>query len=164
MSSPKLSPDLFEVMGREYLKFMLGFYDIDENETLKLGMQIADLKERIDSKVKEYSKGMKRRLLIARTLMIKPKIAILDEPTAGLDVMHGYYIRREIKNAIKSGSTTAILSSHNLLEVEFLCDKVAMINKGKILDSGTPQELKEKYSGVNLEDVFFHAIKKSEES
>lgn len=145
--------------GREYLRFMLGFYDLNEEQTLTLGLQIADLKERIDSKVKEYSKGMKRRLLIARTLMIKPKIAILDEPTAGLDVMHGYYVRQEIKNAIKSGGMTSILSSHNLLEVEFLCDRVALINKGRILDSGTPQGLKEKYSAQNLEEVFFGAVK-----
>lgn len=148
-----------QLSGREYLQFMADFYEADSRQSVELGMKIADLKERIDSRVKEYSKGMKRRLLIARTLMIRPRVAIMDEPTSGLDVMHGYYVRREIKNAIREHGTTALVSSHNLLEVEFLCDRVALINKGKILDMGTPTELKDRYHGANLEDVFLEAVK-----
>jgi ABC-2 type transport system ATP-binding protein len=144
--------------GREYLYFMAGFYEGDRKEMVEHGVRIADLKERIDSRIKEYSKGMKRRVLIARTLMITPKLAIMDEPTAGLDVMHGHYVRQEAKRVIREQGTTAIISSHNLLEVEFLCDRVALINKGKIIESGAPSELKARHGAQNLEDVFLKVV------
>lgn len=144
--------------GREYLQFMAHFYDGNTDSMVNRGMQIADLKERIDSRVKEYSRGMKRRLLIARTLMTAPKVAIMDEPTAGLDVMHGHYVRREVKRVINQDKSTAIISSHNLLEVEFMCDRVALINKGRILEIGTPAELKQRHSAQNLEEVFLGVV------
>jgi ABC-2 type transport system ATP-binding protein len=144
--------------GREYLDFMAGFYEGDRKVMVEQGVRIADLKERIDSRIKEYSKGMKRRILIARTLMVAPKVAIMDEPTAGLDVLHGYYVRQEMKRVIKEQRMTAIISSHNLLEVEFLCDRVALINKGRIIEMGTPAELKKRHGSENLEDVFLKVV------
>jgi ABC-2 type transport system ATP-binding protein len=144
--------------GREYLQFMAGFYDGDRAAMVERGMRIADLGGRIDSRVKEYSKGMKRRLQIGRTLMTSPRVAILDEPTAGLDVMHGHYVRHEVKRAIREDSSTAIISSHNLLEVEFLCDRVGLIDKGRILDIGTPAELKARHGAPNLEEVFLEVV------
>lgn len=144
--------------GREYLDFMAGFYEGDRKTMVERGMRIADLKERIDSRIKEYSKGMKRRILIARTLMIAPQVAIMDEPTAGLDVMHGHYVRQEVKRVIREQGTTSVVSSHNLLEVEFLCDRVGLINKGRIIESGTPSELKARHSAQNLEDVFLKVV------
>jgi len=147
--------------GREYLAFMAGFHEGDVKKTVDIGVGIADLKERIDSRVKEYSKGMKRRLLIARALMTAPKLAILDEPTAGLDVMHALYVREKVKKLIKESGTTAILSSHNLLEVEFMCDRVALIDHGRIHEVGTPPELKRKYNAKNLEEVFVEVVKRA---
>jgi ABC-2 type transport system ATP-binding protein len=144
--------------GREYLEFMAGFYEGERKVMVDRGIKIADLKERIDSRIKEYSKGMKRRILIARTLMVSPKVAIMDEPTAGLDVMHGHYVRQEVKRVIREQGMTAVISSHNLLEVEFLCDRVALINKGRIIESGTPLELKERHGAQNLEDVFLKVV------
>ena len=137
---------------------MAGFYEGDRKVMVEQGVRIADLKERIDSRIKEYSKGMKRRILIARTLMVAPKVAIMDEPTAGLDVLHGYYVRQEMKRVIKEQRMTAIISSHNLLEVEFLCDRVALINKGRIIEMGTPAELKKRHGSENLEDVFLKVV------
>jgi len=145
--------------GREYLAFMAGFYDGDVKERVKIGVGIADLKDRIDSRVKEYSKGMKRRLLIARALMTTPKLAIMDEPTAGLDVMHALYVREKVKGLIKERRTTAVLSSHNLLEVEFMCDRVGLIDHGRLHAIGTPSELKAKYNAKNLEEVFVEVVK-----
>jgi ABC-2 type transport system ATP-binding protein len=145
--------------GREYLAFMAGFYEGDVKKIVDIGIGIADLKERIDSRIKEYSKGMKRRLLIARALMTSPKLAIMDEPTAGLDVMHALYVRERVKGLIKERGTTAILSSHNLLEVEFMCDRVALIDHGRIHEIGTPSELKGKYQAQNLEEVFMEVVK-----
>lgn len=145
--------------GREYLAFMAGFFSDDVDTIVDVGMKIAGLGQRIDSRVKEYSKGMKRRLLIARALMTSPRLAIMDEPTSGLDVMHAHHVRRKIKSLIKESGCTALISSHNLLEVEFLCDKVALIDHGHIIEYGTPSELKRKYNAPNLEEVFMGVVK-----
>jgi ABC-2 type transport system ATP-binding protein len=144
--------------GEEYLRFMARFYGGDTDEVLKRGVGIADLGERIKSKTKEYSKGMKRRLLIGRTLMMESKLYIMDEPTGGLDVLHAHHIRNMIKERIRQTNTTALLSSHNLLEVEYLCHRVAIINKGRIACIGTPAELKGRYGAANLEEVFMTVV------
>jgi len=119
---------------------------------------LAKLGERIRDKASTYSKGMTRRLLIGRALMFNPELAILDEPTSGLDVIASQEIRNIIKSFAADGGTV-LLSSHNMLEVEFLCDRIALINKGLILEIGSPWELKEKYKAKNIEEVFVNAIK-----
>ncbi len=101
---------------------------------------------------------MKRRLLVARALMNKPKLAILDEPTSGLDVLHAYHVREIIKRYVKEHGVTVLLSSHNMLEVEHICDRVALLNKGKIVAEGKPQALKEKFASTNLEEVFAKVV------
>jgi len=145
--------------GREYLKFIAGFFEGRKEEMVERGIRICALGERIDSKIKEYSKGMKRRLQIARALMMLPRLAILDEPTSGLDVIHAHYVRNEIKKEIKSSGATAVISSHNLLEVEFLCTRVGLISRGKLVEMGTPEELKKRYNASNLEEVFLAVVK-----
>lgn len=147
--------------GHQYLRFMANFYSkdsIEENEFLERGVEISELRERLRDRVSTYSKGMTRKLLLARSLMIKPKLAILDEPTSGLDVINSIEIRQLIKRFSKEG-VTVLLSSHNMLEVEFLSDRVALINKGKILEIGKPEVLKSKFSAKNLEEVFMEAVK-----
>lgn len=147
--------------GWEYLEFMAKFRTENRDETrrvVKEGAEICGLGDRLKDKAKTYSKGMKRRLLVARALMTKPKLAILDEPTSGLDVMHSYHVREIIKRYVKEHGVTVLLSSHNMLEVEHICDKVALVNKGKIVAEGEPQELKHKYEGENLEDVFAKVV------
>ena len=150
--------------GEEYLRFMAGFYASSRNEVesmVREAMEISGLGERLKDKVKTYSRGMKRRLLLSRALMVKPRLAILDEPTAGLDVLHAYHVRRIIKEYAERYGTTILLSSHNMLEVEFLCDRVAFINKGRIIGIGTPTELKERYNAKNLEEAFVKAVLES---
>ena len=144
--------------GEEYLRFMARFYKGDAEEALQRGKRIADLGDRIKSKTKEYSKGMKRRLLIGRTLMTDSKLYIMDEPTGGLDVLHAHHIRNMIKDRVRRTKTSALVSSHNLLEVEFLCDRVAIIHKGRIAVAGTPAELKARFSAENLEEVFLEIV------
>ncbi|MGC8971753.1 MAG: ABC transporter ATP-binding protein [bacterium] len=142
--------------GIDYLRFMASFYARDDKEVeefIKRGEEIADLGERLKDKVGTYSKGMVRKLLLARALMIKPKLAILDEPTSGLDVINSLEVREIIKRFAKEG-VSVLLSSHNMLEIEFLSDRVSIIDSGRILETGTPQELKDKYSSRNLEEVF----------
>jgi ABC-2 type transport system ATP-binding protein len=147
--------------GYEYLQFMAKFTIEDEElirETVEVAAKISGLEERLKDKVKTYSKGMKRRLLVARALMTKPKLAVLDEPTSGLDVLHSVHVRGIIKQYVKKEGVTVLLSSHNMLEVEHLCGKVALINKGKIVAEGSPAELKKKANASNLEEVFAKVV------
>ncbi|KYK33791.1 MAG: ABC transporter ATP-binding protein [Theionarchaea archaeon] len=145
--------------GKEYLKFMAQFYSDGRNiqEMIQIGMSISRLGDRITDKVSTYSKGMTRKLLVARALMMEPPLAILDEPTSGLDVINSQEVRKIIRGFARKGSTV-LLSSHNMLEVEFLSDRVALIGEGLILDSGSPAELKKKYNAQNLEEVFMEAV------
>ena len=148
--------------GLEYLEFMARFHTNDKAEAHKMVLEateISGLGERLKDKTKTYSKGMKRRLLVARALMIKPRLAILDEPTSGLDVLHSYHVREIIKSYVKRHGVTVLLSSHNMLEVEYLCSRVALINRGRIVAEGEPQELKERFRSTNLEEVFARVVK-----
>jgi len=142
--------------GLDYLRFMATFYtedNRDRDRMVERGMELADLGQRIKSRVKTYSKGMARKLLLARALMTKPRLAILDEPTSGLDVSNSMGIRNRVREYARDG-TTVLLSSHNMLEVEFLSDRVALINQGEIIETGAPEELKQKHGCRNLEEVF----------
>ena len=144
--------------GRAYLRFIANFFvEKRTQEMVPLGIEIADLGERIDDKVDTYSKGMKRRLLVGRALMTDPKIAILDEPTSGLDVINAQEIRKIIKNTARN-STAVLLSSHNMLEVEYMCDRIALIAEGKIVEEGTPKALLNKYNANNIEEVFTRVV------
>jgi len=147
--------------GYEYLELMARLYAKNEGKAkkmLELGVKLSDLGEKLDDKVSTYSKGMMRKLLIARALMVKPKLAILDEPASGLDIVNAYEIRQIIRRFSRIEGVTFLISSHNMLEVEFLCHRVALINRGQIIEVGTPEELKENYGTKNLEDVFIRVI------
>jgi ABC-2 type transport system ATP-binding protein len=144
--------------GKAYLEFIANFYKQEKAKMVEKGIEIADLGTRINDKVDTYSKGMKRRLLVGRALMTAPKFAILDEPTAGLDVNNAQEIRNIIKNTVKKG-TIVLLSSHNMLEVEYLCDRIALIDNGLIVEEGKPLELMDKYNAKNIEEVFIRVVK-----
>ena len=144
--------------GRAYLQFIANFFEAKQNQQMiQKGIEIANLGERIDDRVDTYSKGMMRRLLVGRALMINPKLAILDEPTSGLDVINAQEIRKLVKNTAKKG-TTILLSSHNMLEVEYLCERIALISDGRILEEGEPKTLMDKYEANNIEEVFMRVM------
>ena len=147
--------------GLENLQFFARLYAKGdkklEEEYVERGIRIAGLGEKIYDLASTYSRGMKRRLVIARALMVNPKIAILDEPTTALDVESSVKVRETIKEAAKNG-TTVLLSSHYMLEVDYLCDRISLISSGKTVDEGTPSEIKAKYSAKNLEEAFLKAI------
>lgn len=150
-----------ELTGLEYLRFIAKFFATDEKDFQQMverGVQISGLSDRLKTKVNTYSKGMTRRLLIARALMVNPKLAVLDEPTSGLDVLNAREVRNTIKEFVKNGGTV-LLSSHNMLEVEFLCDRIALINNGEIIKTGTPKGLKEEFGASNVEEVFTEVIR-----
>ncbi len=144
--------------GRGYLTFIANFFaEKNTRKMVEKGIEIADLGERIDDKVDTYSKGMKRRLLVGRALMTDPKLAILDEPTSGLDVINAQEVRKIIKDTARKG-TTVLLSSHNMLEVEYLCDRIALIDEGIIVEEGKPKGLMKKYNANNIEEVFTRVV------
>ncbi len=147
--------------GVEYLRFMAELYAKSKEEAermVKEAIEISGLGDKIYDKTSVYSKGMKRRLLLARTLMVKPKLAILDEPTSGLDVVHALHVRNIILKYAKEYKVTILLSSHNMLEVEYLCDRVGIIYKGRLYTEGKPNELIEEYKASNLEEVFAKVV------
>ncbi len=148
--------------GYEYLKIVGKIYfssKKDLEEAIEEAIKISGLKDRMNEKVKNYSKGMKRRLQIARAFMAKPRLVILDEPTAGLDVIHAQYVRQTIKDYAEKMGVTIILSSHNMLEVENLCSRIALIHEGEIVAIGSPKELEERFDAKNLEEVFIKVAK-----
>jgi ABC-2 type transport system ATP-binding protein len=146
--------------GKDYLNFIAKFFGEGEKsqDMVQRGWEIANLGERINDKVDTYSKGMTRRLLVGRALMVTPRLAILDEPTSGLDVVNAQEVRRIINSSVEAG-VAVLLSSHNMLEVELLCHRIALINDGKIVASGTAAELKNKYGAGNIEEAFVKAIR-----
>lgn len=148
--------------GFEYLEFMAGFYSDSErqiDEIIDEGVKISGLDERLDERIKGYSKGMNRRLLLARALMMRPRLAILDEPTSGLDVLHASHVRRMIKEYVDEQGVTVLLSSHNMLEVEYMCHRVALMDEGVIIAEGRPKGLIEKFGSDNLEQAFMEATR-----
>jgi ABC-2 type transport system ATP-binding protein len=147
--------------GYEYLEFMAKFNKkegLSVKDMVNEAAQLTGLGDRLKDRAKTYSKGMKRRLLVARALMTHPKLAVLDEPASGLDVLHAYHVRELVKSYVKEHGLTVILSSHNMLEVEYLCNRVSLVNKGKIVVEGQPKELKTKYNSENLEEVFAKVV------
>jgi len=147
--------------GYENLLFYARLYASSRDEAedmVRRGAEISGLGDRLYDQTSEYSRGMRRRLLLARTLMVKPKIALLDEPTSGLDVYHAVEVRRIIRRYVDETGSAVLLSSHNMLEVEYLCDRVAFIYDGRIIDQGTPRRIKEAYGADNLEEAFIEAV------
>ena len=94
--------------------------------------------------------------------MTKPKLAILDEPTSGLDVLNAIEIRKMIKQLAAEEGMSFLLSSHNMLEIEFVSDRVGIITGGHLMVTGNGKELKERYNAANLEEVFERVVNEHE--
>ena len=151
--------------GIKYLRFMAGLFvsDLDRlNQCVDRAKEICGLGERLNDKIGTYSRGMIRKLLLARAVMTKPKLAILDEPTSGLDVLNAIEIRKIIKKLAKEEHISFLLSSHNMLEIEFVSDRVGIISKGHLMVTGRTDELKERYNAANLEEVFERVVIENE--
>ena len=151
--------------GISYLKFMAGLFSTDSSvidSCVKRASEICGLGDRLKDKIGSYSRGMIRKLLLARAVMTKPRLAILDEPTSGLDVINAIEIRKMIKKLAKEEGTAFLLSSHNMLEIEFVSDRVGIISKGHLMVTGRTDELKERYNAANLEEVFERVVLENE--
>ena len=151
--------------GIKYLRFMAGLFtsDLDElNKCVDRAKEICGLGDRLNDKIGSYSRGMIRKLLLSRAVMTKPKLAILDEPTSGLDVLNAIEIRKTIKKLAQEEGISFLLSSHNMLEIEFVSDRVGIISKGHLMVTGRTDELKERYGAANLEEVFERVVIENE--
>ena len=113
-----------------------------------------NLQNFLKMKTGELSSGQKNRVALAKSLINKPKLLFLDEPTASLDPDVGDFVRQYIEKYKKNNELTILLASHNMKEVERLCSKVVMMKNGQIVDSGTCNELIKKHGRENLEDTF----------
>ena len=113
-----------------------------------------NLKNFLHKKTGELSSGQKNRVSLAKSLINKPKLLFLDEPTASLDPDVGDFVREYIEKYKKNNELTILLASHNMKEVERLCNKIVMMKKGEIVDSGTCDQLIKKHGRQNLEDTF----------
>ncbi len=146
---------------KENLNFFAEIYGNQDDDVIDEVVKIFKLTDVLNQRAKTLSGGYKRRLSIAIALISKPEILFLDEPTLGLDVL----ARRElwqIINKLKS-KVTIILTSHYLEEIEHLCDRVAILSEGELLDIGTIEELKEKANVKTFEDAFVKFVEKSNE-
>jgi ABC-2 type transport system ATP-binding protein len=118
-------------------------------------LELFNLYERRNDRVETFSRGMKKRLMIATTLVYEPKIIFLDEPTTGLDVQSSRQIRDLIKEMNKNG-TTFFLTTHYIEEADQLCQRIAIINKGKLIIVDTPERLKKMVQAENIIEISFN--------
>ena len=122
-----------------------------------------DIKNFFTKKTGELSSGQKNRVSLAKSLINKPEILLLDEPTASLDPDTGDFIRSYIQEYRSKNQVTILLASHNMSEVERLCDSVIMMKKGKIIDKGTCSEIIKKHGRNNLEETFLKLARSKDE-
>ncbi|MEC7100014.1 MAG: ATP-binding cassette domain-containing protein, partial [Pseudomonadota bacterium] len=122
-----------------------------------------NLKNFLHKKTGELSSGQKNRVSLAKSLINKPKLLFLDEPTASLDPDVGDFVREYLEKYKKNNELTILLASHNMKEVERLCNKIVMMKKGKIVDRGTCDQLIKKHGRQNLEDTFLKIARSNNE-
>ena len=142
-------PNLYErFKAKDLLKYFAELYGVPKNDIngrIEYLLELVGMTERKDDRINTFSKGLRQRISVARALVHDPEIIILDEPTMGLDPATANSIRDFVRNL--KGNKTMILCTHYMAEADSLCDRVAILNKGKIIDVGTPDYLKSKIHG-----------------
>ena len=136
---------------------------INKDKRIKELIEDLNLGQFLDKKTGELSSGQKNRVSLAKSLINKPKLLFLDEPTASLDPDIGDFVRQYLEKYKKENDLTMLLASHNMKEVERLCDKIIMMKQGSIVDEGTCEELIKKHGRKNLEDTFLKIARSENE-
>lgn len=144
--------EMLTIFGELY-----GYNKEEMEEKIQFISDLLQMDEFIENRIDKLSTGQKQRTSIARCLVHNPDIYIFDEPTLGLDIISSKAIIDFMKQERERGKTV-LYSTHYMEEAEFMCDRIVMINKGKIIASGTPQELREDTKTGNLRDTFFAYI------
>ena len=182
-----INEENFENLNREKIlskfNFASPYVELPKKLTVKENLEIygrlygvKDLKKRIqeissdlnlgfflNKKTGELSSGQKNRVSLAKSLINNPRILFLDEPTASLDPDIGDFVRKYIEEYKSKNKISILLASHNMKEVERLCDQVIMMKEGKIVDRGTCQSLIDKHGRNNLEDTFLKIARNTNE-
>jgi len=141
--------------GRENLRYFAALNHLSTDQSrrrVKEVLDIVGLTGAKDRPVEQYSRGMKQRLHVARGLLADPEILFMDEPTIGLDPMGAQELRQMIPELVRQGKTI-LLTTHYMSEADELCDQIAIIDKGAIIASGTPSEIKRRFSKVAVLEV-----------
>ena len=143
--------------ARENIIYYGGLYGIPMEELERRTddlLEVVGLKEKENYQVKGFSGGMKRKVLVARALVIEPEVIFMDEPTTGVDTIGARIVRNMLKRLSSEHNQTIILTTHDLNEVSELCNRVGILNEGKLAAIGKPSELEQKFKAANLEEVF----------
>ncbi len=133
-----------EFTGRRNLQIFAGLYNVPMQRVEEC-LKLVELDEVGDVPVRGYSMGMRKKLLLARAVLHKPRILYLDEPTANLDIHSSAIVHRLLRQHVKEGGT-ALLTTHNMQEVELICDRVAIMAKGKLIALDTPLALRQRHT------------------
>ena len=160
------NPDLYEYMtGYENLKLVARIYKVDKKRIDEI-VDIVGLKEKIKLKVKKYSLGMKQRMSVALALIRNPKLLVLDEPTNGLDPVAIHELRDLLKDLAHNRGVCVFVSSHLLSEVELMCDRVGILDKGRLLkieDLKNITEIKDKNENCAIYKIITSDNKKAKD-
>ncbi len=147
-----LDPDLSVLQN---LKLYATYFDIPKREAYERAVELLEffsLVEKQDQKIDQLSGGMRRRLLIARALINRPEVLILDEPTTGLDPQARHLIWQKLRS-LKASGVTMVLTTHYMEEASRLCDRLVVMDHGKILTEGSPQELVKRHVGREILEI-----------
>lgn len=145
---------------RELLKIFGTMYEIDEEELdtrIEKITEVLGMESFVDNRIERLSTGQTQRASIARTIIHDPEIYIFDEPTLGLDIISSSAIIKFMKSEKERGKTV-IYSTHYMEEAEYLCDRIIMLNKGKIICNASPEALKTENGVSNMRDAFYRII------
>ncbi|MBE7056864.1 MAG: ABC transporter ATP-binding protein [Ruminococcaceae bacterium] len=152
------SPDLYErLTGIEYLDFLGDIYEVPtevRQDRIKKYADMFEMSENLNDQIKSYSHGMRQKIVVMGALLHDPEVWILDEPMVGLDPRAAHLLKEEMRNHCKKGNTV-FFSTHVLEVAEKLCDRIGIISHGKLVATGTIEELREKASqDGSLESIF----------
>jgi ABC-2 type transport system ATP-binding protein len=150
----------WRLSGFDNLRYFATLYHVDADVARKripFLLELVGLKDRAQEKVEGYSRGMKQRLHVARTLLHDPEILFLDEPTMGLDPVGARELRQVIRN-LQSEQKTILLTTHYMFEADVLCDRIAVINEGKIVALNSPENLKRIVSDLSVIDIEVYGV------
>ena len=156
------SPDMFlKLTGMEFINFIANIYkvplDVRKKRIKEFGERFG-LSDVLDKPMQSYSHGMRQKIMVVAALVHNPDVWILDEPLIGLDPTSAFELKKMMREHADKGNSV-FFSTHVLEVAEKLCDKIAIIDKGKVVFIGTLKELKDKYNKKDLEELFMEVIK-----
>ncbi len=161
------TPVLYDKLSlKEFLQFIANLYEVDHSTFQRRFtnlIELFDLESRADDLIQDFSHGMRQKAILAAALIHDPKVLFLDEPTVGLDPKSARNLKDLLRGLVKKG-TTVFMSTHILEIAEVMCDRVAIIDKGKIIASGTMEELRiqSRQKDQSLEEIFLELTGGSE--